>query len=179
MKRCATCGLKKPRDTFSRKTSNKDGLQSRCKLCEVAANAAHYERKRESVLACVARYRSQNRAKAAACVTAWALANPDSWREHRRIVSQRRRARKRGAECDQGVTVPALRTLHGDSCYICGNTLDFTAKRGTRLSAEIEHMTPLSRGGSHNFANTRLACHPCNAVKGARLTAEQVREMFE
>lgn len=75
--------------------------------------------------------------------------------------------------------MPALRALYGGACYICGVQLDFTARRRTRYAPEIEHVTSLANGGTHTFANTRLACHPCNAVKGARLTAEQVREMFE
>jgi len=38
--------------------------------------------------------------------------------------------------------------------------------------ASIEHTTPLSRGGSHVWANTTLACLGCNRSKGARTLTE-------
>lgn len=39
MKRCGMCGVEKPSSLFFRCTSNRDGLQGRCKACQKAAAA--------------------------------------------------------------------------------------------------------------------------------------------
>ena len=38
----------------------------------------------------------------------------------------------------------------------------------TDVPLEVEHITPLSRGGSHRVSNLALACHACNVAKGAQ-----------
>ena len=51
----------------------------------------------------------------------------------------------------------------GHRCFYCG-------KDGVKL--ELEHMTPLSRGGSHTAENVAPACRLCNAHKHTQ-TAEE------
>jgi 5-methylcytosine-specific restriction endonuclease McrA len=87
-----------------------------------------------------------------------------------------RRARMAGVETDPGVTVPALRKIHGDNCCYCGIEMTFTrGKRGDGIAphrATLEHVLPITKGGSHTFANTALACHRCNVTKNARTVDE-------
>jgi 5-methylcytosine-specific restriction endonuclease McrA len=40
-------------------------------------------------------------------------------------------------------------------CHYCGIGL-------TRYTATIEHVVPLSKGGTDSLANTRIACQSCN-----------------
>lgn len=54
---------------------------------------------------------------------------------------------------------------HGGKCAYCGST--------DRI--ELEHMTPLSRGGQHTKSNIVPACFSCNRSKGA-MTADEFRE---
>lgn len=37
----------------------------------------------------------------------------------------------------------------------------------------LDHVVPLSRGGSHSYDNTVAACEPCNVVKGNSLKETQ------
>ncbi len=37
---------------------------------------------------------------------------------------------------------------------------------------DVEHMTPLCRGGKNDWTNLAIACSPCNRAKGSR-TAEE------
>jgi 5-methylcytosine-specific restriction endonuclease McrA len=87
-----------------------------------------------------------------------------------------RRARLAGVDTDPGVTVPALRKIHGDNCCYCGVVMTFKrGKRGDGIApnrATLEHVLPISKGGSHTFANTALACHRCNVTKNARTVEE-------
>lgn len=50
-------------------------------------------------------------------------------------------------------------------CFYCHK-----AVRGR--DAEVDHKTPLSRGGKHERANLAAACYQCNRSKG-RLTADE------
>lgn len=50
-KRCSTCGIVKPIADFFRHKRKSDGHDSRCKVCQRAANAAYYERYPERALA--------------------------------------------------------------------------------------------------------------------------------
>jgi 5-methylcytosine-specific restriction endonuclease McrA len=45
----------------------------------------------------------------------------------------------------------------GNSCWMCGGS-----------ATTIDHVKPLSKGGSHLLANLRPACKPCNSSKHAR-----------
>lgn len=47
LKRCTRCGEVKPKEDFSKQSSKKDGLQSKCKSC----NKAYYESNKEVLLA--------------------------------------------------------------------------------------------------------------------------------
>ena len=42
----------------------------------------------------------------------------------------------------------------------------------------VEHMTPLSRGGAHDWSNITLACPTCNLRKNAK-TLEEFMELLD
>lgn len=58
---------------------------------------------------------------------------------------------------------PKLAELHGDQCAYCG---------ACGCDLEVEHVIPVSRGGSDHISNLRLACISCNRAKGALTAAE-------
>lgn len=121
-----------------------------------------------------AAYRHANRPRRRAYNAAWVAANP----EKNKAKTAVRRARERAVECDPAATLPAVINRDGRACYICGTETDSAAPPRARHKAVLEHVIPLASGGAHVMGNLRCACHPCNQVKGHRLTAEQVREMF-
>lgn len=53
-------------------------------------------------------------------------------------------------------------------CFYCGEVLDW----GDRTNSPLEHMVPLSRGGTHSIDNWCLSCAGCNGRKGSK-TAEE------
>lgn len=46
----------------------------------------------------------------------------------------------------------------GPTCYLCGTPVD-------HLTGQIEHIIPMSRGGSNEPHNVAVACEPCNRDK--------------
>lgn len=82
----------------------------------------------------------------------------------------RRRQRNigRSSEYDEGITLKSVRIKYNDVCQICGLLVDDTAIENghiKRLYPTIDHIIPLSKGGSHIWSNVRLAHMACNAGK--------------
>lgn len=172
-KRCVSCAGEKPLGDFSPAKANRDGLNGSCKSCVAA-----YMRERRRTNA---GYREQCRA----ADLRWKAANPDkrraynaseskvasnkAWRErqhpdYNRVVAQASRARRIGVETALTLAewVSICETFDG-CCAYC-------LKPASLL--EIEHMTPLLRGGTNTADNVVPACHACNTRKGKRTLVE-------
>ena len=54
----------------------------------------------------------------------------------------------------------------------CGRRCVYCATPLTPESATIDHVLPLSRGGTHAPGNLVVACHDCNQLKGDQLPLE-------
>lgn len=84
----------------------------------------------------------------------------------------KRRAREQEAICDSSISLKRLYERDNGVCYICGQVCDWNDsewKHGTfvvgRKYPTIEHLKPLSKGGSHTWDNIKLACLSCNSKK--------------
>lgn len=74
----------------------------------------------------------------------------------------------KASEYDEGVTLKKVRAKYHDICQICGLMVDDTAIVNghiKRLYPTIDHIIPLSKGGTHTWENVRLAHMSCNAGK--------------
>lgn len=56
----------------------------------------------------------------------------------------------------------------GFACAYCGSTVG---------PFSIDHVTPVSRGGTHDFENLVVACRSCNSAKGNRPVHEFVESL--
>jgi 5-methylcytosine-specific restriction endonuclease McrA len=74
------------------------------------------------------------------------------------------RARRRHARIEQ-VNRRRIIARDNSTCYLCGRKVGYT-------EVVIDHVIPLSRGGSHSEENMKVACPGCNSRKGMRLLAE-------
>lgn len=81
-----------------------------------------------------------------------------------------RRARRRNA-----FVAPVYRReiyeRDGWTCQLCGDEVDRTAAVPDPLSATLDHIVPLAKGGTHEPSNVQLAHFLCNSVKGDRLAS--------
>jgi hypothetical protein len=105
----------------------------------------------------------------------------DSWRAARqqptRLYSRghigsphARRAQFYGVAYELGVTRARVFKRDGWACQICARpTLrekqGRTGPRDGRLP-ELDHIIPLSKGGTHTWANVQTLCRRCNSAKG-------------
>ena len=61
-----------------------------------------------------------------------------------------------------------LRQRDGDRCYWCGKPMLFGKRKALHIRepdnwATIEHLTPVSQGGTDEASNLALACKLCNS----------------
>lgn len=52
---------------------------------------------------------------------------------------------------------------YGFECYYCGKPVKEQGKREEK--ATVDHLIPVSKGGSHAEFNLVIACQPCNEAK--------------
>lgn len=96
----------------------------------------------------------------------WHVENPGSvWTDARRDAYHRRRALKANTSTGRPVRLAEIRERDGNRCHLCGDRV--SAKVWPHpLSASLDHVIPLSRGGIHDPDNVRLAHLRCNVEKG-------------
>lgn len=84
---------------------------------------------------------------------------------------------------DRGITITRLIKRDGPRCYLCNRVTTNNKKtsRGKRpkLMATIDHVIPIAQGGTHTWANVRVACWNCNAKKSARVLNVYEPTLFE
>ena len=100
-------------------------------------------------------------------------ANPEQTRQDAR----RRRARIRGVE-SQPYTEAKVLDLYGFSCHLCGELVDLDAPRmqgkdGWEKGLHLDHLIPISAGGSNTIDNIRPAHALCNLQKGIRWSTQE------
>lgn len=96
--------------------------------------------------------------------------------------SRKRRNRNSDARltknnCDDwNITLEALFKRDKGVCHICGGSCDYEdyiIRDGTFIAGDwypsVDHVTPLAKGGRHNWDNVKLAHRFCNAVKSDKL----------
>lgn len=173
MKKCSACQQVKSSDDFHKNKSARDGLAQDCRQCHNARVAEHYQktkaRKAETTAAWRLEnadriraqnraYRQANRARKAEYLRQWQAANPDKVR----ASALARWARKRDAITYAITAKDWYRLTHGP-CAITGCT---------RTDIEVDHVIPLTRGGSHGVGNLQSLCKHHNRTKHNKLWVE-------
>jgi hypothetical protein len=99
--------------------------------------------------------------------------DPAAKRVRDRIRSSRRRAVARAVESER-----VDRDLVGNRdrwrCGICRRAIDRGLTWPDQASASLDHVVPLSEGGPHTYANTRIAHLACNVTRSNRGGDEQL-----
>jgi len=175
MRVCKRCSQPKPASEYHKDSGSPDGLRAQCKPCRNGFMQNYYLDAGEDRRA----YMRNRRTSQPDIVRALDLARYERDKDKRIALATEavhiRRARMMDAQYDKGITDIALRKIHGDNCCYCGVLMDFVrGKRGSIKPerATVEHILPISKGGTHTWGNTTLACHRCNTSKNAKTVDE-------
>lgn len=92
------------------------------------------------------------------------------WDERRKANSHKRRALKLGTQVED---IRPIDIYERDIwlCGLCVTPVDPDVSYPDPMSASLDHVIPLSKGGAHTYENVQLAHLTCNLSKGAKLVA--------
>lgn len=133
---------------------------------------AFYQKNRERLLKQDAEYRANNKEKEAARHKIYrqarlqeCLQRERRYRENNKEAVQAKLARRRGMIAAAGDSfkpgdVKKILLLQKGRCAGCGNKIP---------KYHIDHIKPLSKGGSNSKGNIQLLCQGCNLAKAAKL----------
>lgn len=76
-----------------------------------------------------------------------------------------RRAERAGALVIEAFDRREVFERDGWICYRCDRPTNRDASPFDTLSPTVDHVVPLSKGGTHSLANARTACLGCNSAK--------------
>lgn len=151
---CPNCGVDKLREEYYIRGNGH--IHNLCKPCHLEYNRKTYAKNRD-----VRKARSKN----------WRANNPErykeqmrEWRENNKQRKQELEHRRRARKQKNGVyliTDKDMRYLSGPCAY-CGSTENIT----------MDHVIPISRGGTHGIGNLVPACLSCNNSKLDKTFAE-------
>jgi hypothetical protein len=91
----------------------------------------------------------------------WRQNNPDKWSEYSHIY----RARKKQTTIEK-ISIDAIYQRDNWICQICKQAVNKKLKYPHLLSKSLDHIIPLSCGGTHTKENVQLAHFVCNRKAG-------------
>ena len=193
-KRCPKCDTEKPYSEFGKHKSRKDGHRCYCKPCEsetqkrttAEQRAKHTENMRkwraknptksaesakkyykansDKVRSARKKYYRRNRESALKASQKWKSSNLDKVREYARASRRRRRARL-ATVATYEVSEKDMRRLQNSPCFYCGSS----------DTIEVDHIIPISRGGTDGIGNMQSLCKSCNSSKRDLLWIEFIQ----
>ena len=117
---------------------------------------AHYDTNKDAVVARNNKWNKANRAKVNTARRKWNAENPEAVR----VEKHTRRARLTGNGGSYTANEWQALLEHCDYiCQCCGEEKDLT----------VDHIIPVTLGGTSNIDNLQPLCQPCNSSKGAKI----------
>ncbi|MEU8334800.1 HNH endonuclease [Micromonospora tulbaghiae] len=171
---CHYCGGELPRPYYSGKRP------ARCLPCKRQRQYAYMRSRTTQARAnatCIdccqpvhAKRKGPRRPRCAACRI---IRQREIARVHAAVHGHARRAKMRGAEAEK-FTKQSIFDRDGWRCGICCKRIPRHLTHPHSLSASLDHIIPLSKGGPHTRANTRASHLRCNLKRSNRFTSEQL-----
>ena len=169
--RCITCKEPRPLREFARPNRERHKSCQKCRAKFEQYGNSHLRRK--SCSRCGgSKLPGRGQAFCAHCalhMEEWAQLR--SMRRHRLLLERQRskNARRRALRLGKAAKfIDRQEIFERDEglCGICGESVD------RNENWELDHVIPLSRGGSHTFDNVQVSHRRCNRSKGTRLPSE-------
>lgn len=172
---CSRCHTWVPLNEFVQHSGHTSGVGSWCKACVNQDSRRFREENPGRTKFFRARYKAANRdavlrkkrehaRKSASSVREtlrrWRENNPD------RVRAQKWRRKSRETGCFSSDEWSDLKQRYGNRCLCCGRD---------DVSLTVDHVVPVSRGGSNDIVNIQPLCQSCNSKKGTRIIDFRMR----
>lgn len=160
---CTQC-----RRRFTAQTKTKHLCSEPCKKAdEVLSNMARHSGKRtckECSTVFPVEYRDKTRFCSIECGHVAGRRSKRKAKNHRGGDRHRHRARKYGVAYEP---IQLIKVLERDGwkCGLCTQPISRDAQYPDPMMPSLDHIIPMSKGGSHTHANVQAAHHRCNTLK--------------
>ena len=155
-KPCSKCKNLLPFDSFNKKASTKTGLRYECRACQAVARKKYSAHKKPPYSQWTESMKIKNRK------------NASSWNRNNKAKRTLAMAKRRALQKNNGVylvTEKEIKKMQAQKCFYCG-----------AIGGEIDHVIPLTRGGSHSIGNLVGCCRSCNSSKNNRFLTEWLKK---
>ena len=170
LRKCTKCGEEKSLELFyTKQKRGKPYLMPECKQCEMERSRRYRLTNKDKVRETKRVWQENNRNKTQQYEKKYRENN----KEKRRTLSRNRKYRRRQIEKGSGNTVIidkfALLSRQGGMCANC-------KIKGVDVVWHLDHIMPLSRGGTHTLSNVQVLCSFCNQRKSSKLPDQWANE---
>ena len=119
-------------------------------------------------------WRKNNPEKSKQSTRNWRENNPERYKETQNKNRRTRIAREHNAPSEP-YTIQQILDLYGTDCHLCHEPIDLSAPRHQRFKGwerglQLDHVIPLSKGGSNLIENVKPSHGLCNLTKRTHLT---------
>lgn len=161
---CSKCKQEFPltNEFWHRDSKTKDGFFAYCKECNLNRNRQWKKDNPQKQYETNKKWRQSHSDKDKEYGLAWARRNRDS------VNAKKHRYRARKKNADGSYTLEQIQALYeaqNHRCYHCDIDLEVVGK-------SLDHLIPLSRGGSNNIDNLGWLCPGCNSSKRDKMPWE-------
>jgi len=99
-------------------------------------------------------------------------------RRRRKQDTDSRKSQKRRA-AGEPVALSEVLAVRGQRCHICHRKIDLTLSGRDAMGPTVDHILPVSMGGTNDLANLNIAHRVCNTRRGNRGPAQMILEEFD
>ena len=161
---CPVCNVLKPATGFSGRSDHPGRLRSQCIECKNAEALAYRAANRAEIRVRGASYRATNIDDVAQRLRQWKLDHPESYSAiHRRAKHKRRMLIEQDGGHWTNEEWLALKHAYDYRCADCGK------HEPDEVSLTVDHVIPLSKGGSNSVGNLAPRCRSCNSKKNNKI----------
>lgn len=132
-----------------------------------------YQENKETILQRVKDSKQKRKAKCKECSCFYETTKKNSfctkvcakkYHNRKKEVIRRERIVSNG-KVDWSISIERLTKRDGKTCYLCKESMEYQTHYNDDNYPSIEHVKPISKGGTHTWDNVKLAHRKCNAMK--------------
>jgi 5-methylcytosine-specific restriction endonuclease McrA len=166
MKKCTKCREEQPEDEFSVRKSGR--IERQCKSCVRYRSAEWYANNPERGRTRSAQWAQENHDRKKETEDQWRQENAARVHELGIAAVHRRHVLLRGGIVEK-FTHTEIFDRDEYICQICCVSIDPSLGNRHPMMASLDHIVPISKGGSHTRSNVQTAHLQCNRLKSDRI----------